>query len=83
VILTLDSSCSSSAEKKTKIIFLYLSNIVGNKIIPLASKKYVLKPSAGKLALKIKSFVAVLVRPGIFLVASETGISLRKKIDIP
>jgi hypothetical protein len=44
-------------------------------ILRLASKKYVLKPSAGKLALKIKSFVAVLVRPGIFFVASETGTS--------
>ncbi len=46
-----------------------------NNILRLASKKYVLKPSAGKLALKIKSFVAALVRPGMFFVAFETGMS--------
>jgi hypothetical protein len=49
-----------------------------NKILLLASKKYVLKPSAGKLALKIRSFVAELVRPGIFFVESGTGISYKK-----
>jgi len=49
-----------------------------NKILLLASKKYVLKPRAGKLALKIRSFVAELVRPGIFFVEFETGISYKK-----
>jgi hypothetical protein len=35
----------------------------------------VLKPSAGKLTRMISSFVAEPIRPGIFFVESETGIS--------
>jgi hypothetical protein len=54
-------------------------NRIIKKTLLFASKKYVLKPSAGKLAVKINSFVALLFRPGIFFVASEIGISLKKR----
>jgi hypothetical protein len=47
--------------------------------VDFASKKYVLKPSAGKLAEKSNWLVALLLRPGVVLVALETGISFKKR----